>query len=220
MLSGSAVLRVGILIVVAAVLAGIIQILRPHDSGTSEAPITRTTPETGAAGTQAAVPPAATRPVSPVAPAPLPQVAPPPAPAPQAAMPPTPAPAPTAPSPAPSPAPSLAPNAATPTSPPPRTPVPSLPAPDPDLGTAARPTSPSAGEEAIDNAAETAGPRSIAIVDLNTGTVAELNGLRGGGMIGRAIVQKRPYASVGELLSKRVLSRAVYERIKDQVTVR
>jgi DNA uptake protein ComE-like DNA-binding protein len=98
--------------------------------------------------------------------------------------------------------------------------VPSLPAPDPDLGTAARPTSPSAGEEAIDNAAETAGPRGIAIVDLNTGTVAELNGLRGGGMIGRAIVQKRPYASVGELLSKRVLSRAVYERIKDQVTVR
>lgn len=216
MLSGSAVLRVGILIVVAAVLAGIIQILRPHDSGTSEAPITRTIPETGAAGTQAAVPPAATRPVSPVAP--LPPVAPPPAPAPQAAVPPTPAP--TTPLPIPSPAPSPAPNAAAPTSPPPRSPVPSLPAPDPDLGTAARPTSPSAGEEAIDNAAETAGPRGIAIVDLNTGTVAELNGLRGGGMIGRAIVQKRPYASVGELLSKRVLSRAVYERIKDQVTVR
>ncbi len=212
MLSGSAVLRVGILIVVAAVLAGIIQILRPHDSGTSEAPITRTIPETGAAGTQAAVPPAATRPVSPVAP--LPPVAPPPAPAPQAAVPPTPAPT------TPLPTPSPAPNAAAPTSPPPRSPVPSLPAPDPDLGTAARPTSPSAGEEAIDNAAETAGPRGIAIVDLNTGTVAELNGLRGGGMIGRAIVQKRPYASVGELLSKRVLSRAVYERIKDQVTVR
>ena len=212
MLSGSAVLRVGILIVVAAVLAGIIQILRPHDSGTSEAPITRTIPETGAAGTQAAVPPAATRPVSPVAP--LPPVAPPPAPAPQAAVPPTPAPT------TPLPTLSPAPNAAAPTSPPPRSPVPSLPAPDPDLGTAARPTSPSAGEEAIDNAAETAGPRGIAIVDLNTGTVAELNGLRGGGMIGRAIVQKRPYASVGELLSKRVLSRAVYERIKDQVTVR
>ena len=37
---------------------------------------------------------------------------------------------------------------------------------------------------------------------------------------GLLIVQKRPYASVSELLSKRVLSRAVYERIKDQVTVR
>jgi DNA uptake protein ComE-like DNA-binding protein len=76
------------------------------------------------------------------------------------------------------------------------------------------------GDEAVDNAAETAGPRGVAVVDLNTGSVAELNGLKGGGMIGRAIVQKRPYASVGELLSKRVLSRAVYERIKDQVTVR
>ncbi|KQO63320.1 helix-hairpin-helix domain-containing protein [Methylobacterium sp. Leaf88] len=208
MLSGSAVLRVGILIVVAAVLAGIIQMLRPQDSGTPETPITRTAPETGAAGTQAAVPPAATRPVSPVAPAPLPQAV--PAPAPQAAVPPTPAPAPNAPLPAPAP-----------TAPSPHSPAPSDPAPAlPDLGTASRPTPPSAGEEAIDTAAETAGPRGVAIVDLNTGTVAELNGLRGGGMIGRAIVQKRPYASVGELLSKRVLSRAVYERIKDQVTVR
>ncbi|KQT71416.1 hypothetical protein ASG51_10790 [Methylobacterium sp. Leaf465] len=208
MLSGSAVLRVGILIVVAAVLAGIIQMLRPQDSGTPETPITRTAPETGAAGTQAAVPPAATRPVSPVAPAPLPQAV--PAPAPQAAVPPTPAPAPNAPLPVPAP-----------TAPSPHSPAPSDPAPAlPDLGTASRPTPPSAGEEAIDTAAETAGPRGVAIVDLNTGTVAELNGLRGGGMIGRAIVQKRPYASVGELLSKRVLSRAVYERIKDQVTVR
>lgn len=110
------------------------------------------------------------------------------------------------------------PNGASPTSPLPS--APALPSPGPDLATTARPTSPSAGEEAIDNAAETAGPRGVAIVDLNTGTVAELNGLRGGGMIGRAIVQKRPYASVSELLSKRVLSRAVYERIKDQVTVR
>ena len=212
MLSGSAVLRVGILIVVAAVLAGIIQILRPHDGGTPEAPISRTAPETGAAGTQAAVPPAVTRPVSPVSPAPLPQAAPSPAPVPQAAVPPTPAPAPNAPLPAPTP------NGASPTSPLPS--APALPSPGLDLGTTARPTSPSAGEEAIDNAAETAGPRGVAIVDLNTGTVAELNGLRGGGMIGRAIVQKRPYASVSELLSKRVLSRAVYERIKDQVTVR
>lgn len=202
MLSGSAVLRVGILIVVAAVLAGIIQILRPHDGGTPEAPISRTAPETGAAGTQAAVPPAVTRPVSPVSPAPLPQAAPSPAPAP----------APNAPLPAPTP------NGASPTSPLPS--APALPSPGLDLGTTARPTSPSAGEEAIDNAAETAGPRGVAIVDLNTGTVAELNGLRGGGMIGRAIVQKRPYTSIGELLSKRVLSRAVYERIKDQVTVR
>jgi DNA uptake protein ComE-like DNA-binding protein len=60
----------------------------------------------------------------------------------------------------------------------------------------------------------------MAMVDLNTASVAELNGLKGGGMIGRSIVQKRPYASVDQLLTKRVLNRATYQRIKDQVTVR
>ncbi|WP_331308861.1 hypothetical protein [Methylobacterium oryzae] len=50
--------------------------------------------------------------------------------------------------------------------------------------------------------------------------MADLNRLRGGGAIGRAIVAKRPYTSVEQLLSKRVLSRPVYEKIKDQVTVR
>ncbi|KQP88524.1 hypothetical protein ASF57_07935 [Methylobacterium sp. Leaf117] len=97
---------------------------------------------------------------------------------------------------------------------------PASPAPGRSNGDPARPASPITGEQAIDNAAETAGPRGVAVIDLNTGSVSELNALRGGGMIGRAIAQKRPYASVGELLSKRVLSRAVYERIKDQVTVR
>jgi hypothetical protein len=199
MLSGSAVLRVGVLIVVAATLAGLVQVLRPRDSGPVDAPVSRTPPETGRAGTQAAVPPAVTRPVSPVAPAPAPQASPSQTVPSQAATPQASAPPPAVPAPAPNPAPQS----------------PSLPNPSPPSIPA-----PSAGEAEIDSAAESAGPRGIAIVDLNTGSVAELNGLRGGGMIGRAIVQKRPYASVGELLSKRVLSRAVYERIKDQVTVR
>ena len=72
----------------------------------------------------------------------------------------------------------------------------------------------------IDRAEDTAGPRAVAVVDLNTASVADLNRLRGGGAIGRAIVAKRPYTSVDQLLSKRVLSRSVYERIRDQVTVR
>ena len=50
-------------------------------------------------------------------------------------------------------------------------------------------------------------------------TLAQLNGLKGGGNIGRAIIQRRPYSSVDQLLSKRVLSRATYDKIKDQVTV-
>ena len=69
-------------------------------------------------------------------------------------------------------------------------------------------------------AEENAPPAAIALVDLNTASLAELNGLKGGGSIGRAIIQHRPYASVEQLLSKRVLNRATYQRIKDQVMVR
>jgi len=76
------------------------------------------------------------------------------------------------------------------------------------------------GQAEIDRAEDSAGPRAIAILDLNTASAADLNKLRGGGAIGRAIVAKRPYTSVEQLLSKRVLSRAVYDKIKDQVTVR
>lgn len=217
MLSGSAILRVGILIVVAAVLAGIIQFLRPHGDGATETATessaeTRTVtppPSVGKAGTQAVVPPAVTRPVSPVVPAPAPQASPLPA----APLPPAPTTAPMA-APAPTPTADARMPAFPPSSPP------ASPSPGRSNGDPARPASPFTGEQAIDNAAETAGPRGVAVIDLNTGSVSELNALRGGGMIGRAIAQKRPYASVGELLSKRVLSRAVYERIKDQVTVR
>ena len=77
-----------------------------------------------------------------------------------------------------------------------------------------------AGQDEVDRAEDSAGPRALAILDLNTASVADLNRLRGGGAIGRAIVAKRPYTSVEQLLSKRVLSRSVYEKIKDQVTVR
>ena len=56
--------------------------------------------------------------------------------------------------------------------------------------------------------------------DLNSATLAELNGLQGGGAIGKAIIRGRPYTSVDQLLSKRVLSKGTYQRIKDQVTVR
>ncbi|AWN36259.1 ComEA family DNA-binding protein [Methylobacterium radiodurans] len=80
------------------------------------------------------------------------------------------------------------------------------------------PASPPAPDPAA-AAQESADPRAVALVDLNTATLTQLNGLRGGGNIGRAIIQKRPYGSVDQLLAKRVLSRATYERIKDQVTV-
>jgi DNA uptake protein ComE-like DNA-binding protein len=55
-------------------------------------------------------------------------------------------------------------------------------------------------------------------VDLNSASVEELNAL-GGGRIGRAIVNGRPYRSPDELLHRRVLSRATYDQIKGQIIV-
>ena len=60
----------------------------------------------------------------------------------------------------------------------------------------------------------------IGRVDLNSASVRDLNKLRGGGMIGRAIVRGRPYKSVDDLVRKRVLTRSTFRRIADQVSVR
>jgi DNA uptake protein ComE-like DNA-binding protein len=55
-------------------------------------------------------------------------------------------------------------------------------------------------------------------VDLNSASVEELNAIPGAGLIGRAIQRGRPYASPEDLVAKRILNRAAYERIKDQIT--
>jgi hypothetical protein len=74
------------------------------------------------------------------------------------------------------------------------------------------------GEEAPLAAEEP--PPAEGLIDLNTGSLEELNSLDGGGRIGRAIIRGRPYASVEELVTKKILRRSVYETIQDQVTVR
>ena len=53
-------------------------------------------------------------------------------------------------------------------------------------------------------------------LDINTASVDELNRL--GGRFGKAIVAGRPYASIDELVSKRVLTRATFGQIRDQIT--
>ena len=72
------------------------------------------------------------------------------------------------------------------------------------------------------SAANPSGPASGSasnLVDLNKATVEDLNNLKGAGSLGRAIARGRPYKSVEELVKKRVVRRATFERIKDQVTV-
>jgi DNA uptake protein ComE-like DNA-binding protein len=54
-------------------------------------------------------------------------------------------------------------------------------------------------------------------LDLNSASIDELNAM-GGGRIGKAIARARPYTSPEDLLRKRVVNRATYARIKDQVT--
>ncbi|MCG7392301.1 helix-hairpin-helix domain-containing protein [Microvirga sp. ACRRW] len=57
------------------------------------------------------------------------------------------------------------------------------------------------------------------LVDLNKGSLEELNSLRNAGALGRAIIRSRPYASVEDLVKRQIVRRSVYEKIKDQVTV-
>ncbi|MGU3287654.1 helix-hairpin-helix domain-containing protein [Methylobacterium mesophilicum] len=56
-------------------------------------------------------------------------------------------------------------------------------------------------------------------LDLNTASVEQLNAL-GAGMIGKRIIEFRPYGSPDELLARRVLKRSDYDVIKDLIVVR
>jgi DNA uptake protein ComE-like DNA-binding protein len=55
------------------------------------------------------------------------------------------------------------------------------------------------------------------LLDINTASADALNRL--GERFGKAIIASRPYRSVGELVSKRVLKRSTFSRIKDRITV-
>jgi competence protein ComEA len=70
-------------------------------------------------------------------------------------------------------------------------------------------------------------PRSIAavpnadLVDINTATAAQLKALPGVSDSDSAkIIQSRPYSDKGQLVTKKVVSEATYDRIKDHVVAR
>lgn len=207
MLTGSAITRALVIVVLAAGLAGLWQFLMPRAAGPHVSEPQKRA-EAGRGATPAPTSGDAVRSVYPGGPRPADQPA--PRPAPTAEAPPTASPSPASP---------------TPTSPAPTSPAPMpapLPAPPPAPAPAPSPPpvfTPATPSAPLPQADTTADASSSGTVDLNTASVAELNGL-GGGMIGKAIIAKRPYASPGELLSKRVLSRATYDKIKGQVTVR
>lgn len=58
------------------------------------------------------------------------------------------------------------------------------------------------------------------LININNASLGELDKLPGVGEVtAQKIIDKRPYGSIEELLIKKAVSKAVYERIKDQVTV-
>ena len=58
------------------------------------------------------------------------------------------------------------------------------------------------------------------LVNINTGTFAELDKLPGIGQVyGQKIIEQRPYSNTEELLSRKILPKSTYEKIKDKISV-
>lgn len=65
-----------------------------------------------------------------------------------------------------------------------------------------------------------AGSQTQAKVNINTASQAELEALPGiGPVTASKIISDRPYQNIEELLSKKVVSKAVFEKIKDQLVI-
>lgn len=58
------------------------------------------------------------------------------------------------------------------------------------------------------------------LVNINTASLQELDSLPGiGPVYAQKVIDQRPYSTVEELLSKKAITKSVYEKIKDLVTV-
>lgn len=58
------------------------------------------------------------------------------------------------------------------------------------------------------------------LVNINTASLSQLDKLPGiGPVYGQNIIEHRPYSTIEELLSKGVLKKSVYEKIKDKITI-
>ncbi len=76
------------------------------------------------------------------------------------------------------------------------------------------------GEQANNSQAGVAGVNSQAKVNINTATQAEIEALPGiGPVTASKVISSRPYQTIEELQSKKVVSNSVFEKIKDLVVV-
>ncbi len=78
--------------------------------------------------------------------------------------------------------------------------------------------SPSTGDVYIDRTTET--PTNNQLINLNSATIEELDQLPGIGQItANKVIVNRPYLTVDELLTKKVVNKSVYEKVKSLITL-
>jgi competence protein ComEA len=83
------------------------------------------------------------------------------------------------------------------------------------------PASPNAPKASAGESRSTAAAPKADMVDLNTATAAQLKALPGiTDNDATKIIQGRPYADKSQLLSKKVVPEATYDRIKDHVVAK
>lgn len=86
------------------------------------------------------------------------------------------------------------------------------------LGDAAKIYIPRAGEEALGSITST-GSFGIGQININTASEEMLDSLPGiGPVTAQKIINARPYSSIEELLSKKVVGNKVFEQIKEKIT--
>ncbi len=65
-----------------------------------------------------------------------------------------------------------------------------------------------------------AGEKKGGLVNVNTASLSELDGLAGVGPVtAQKIIDGRPYQAIEELLSRKIISKSTFEKIKDKVSV-
>jgi competence protein ComEA len=79
---------------------------------------------------------------------------------------------------------------------------------------------PMVGEEMPKNGGAVAGSSAQGQVNINTSSQSELEALPGIGPVSASkIISDRPYQSIDELLSKKIVSKATFEKIKDLIVI-
>jgi competence protein ComEA len=75
-------------------------------------------------------------------------------------------------------------------------------------------------EEGYQNVSPVLGVENSGLTNINSATFAELDKLPGIGQVyGQKIIEQRPYSNIEELISRQIIPKTTYEKIKGKITV-